>query len=104
MAENQARLPRASAAINAIVDDDLSAHEGLDSLARSAGWRAETFGSAQEFLARAGAEAPSCLISDRQLLGLSGLDLQRQMAEIQPEIRIPPSARRSCKALQEAKG
>ena len=95
------RLPRASAAMNAIVDDDLSAREGLDSLVRSAGWRAETFGSAQEFLARAGAEAPGCLILDLQLPGLSGLDLQRQMAEIQLEIRTPPSARKSCRPCRK---
>lgn len=80
--------PRDSDAIIAIVDDDLSVCEGLDSLIRSAGWRAESFASAQEFLARAGAEPPSCLILDLQLPGLSGLDLQRRMAEIGLEIPI----------------
>jgi len=45
--------PRESDAVVAVVDDDVSAREGLQSLIRSAGWRAETFGSAQEFLARA---------------------------------------------------
>jgi FixJ family two-component response regulator len=45
------------------------------------GWKAETFASAQEFLARAGAEAPSCAVLDLQLPGLSGLDLQKRMAE-----------------------
>jgi FixJ family two-component response regulator len=48
----------------------------------------ETFASAQEFLARPGAEAPSCLVLDLQLPGLSGLDLQRRMAEVGPEIPI----------------
>jgi FixJ family two-component response regulator len=72
----------------AIVDDDPSVREGLESLIRSAGWRAETFGSAQEFLARAGSEAPSCLILDLQLPGLSGLDLQKRMAEVALEIPI----------------
>ena len=79
---------RDSDAIIAIVDDDLSVCEGLDSLIRSAGWRAESFASAQEFLARAGAEPPSCLILDLQLPGLSGLDLQRRMAVIGLEIPI----------------
>ena len=80
--------PRHSDAIIAIVDDDLSVCEGLDSLIRSVGWRAESFASAQEFLARAAAEPPSCLILDLQLPGLSGLDLQRRMAAIGLEIPI----------------
>src|SRR6185436_18571886 len=72
----------------AIVDDDASAREGLESLIRSAGWRVETFASAQEFLGRLGVEAPSCLILDLQLPGLNGLDLQKQMAEVGLEIPI----------------
>ena len=79
---------RDSDPIVAIVDDDLSVCEGLDTLIRSAGWRAERFASAQEFLARAGAEPPSCLILDLQLPGPSGLDLQRRIAEIGLEIPI----------------
>jgi FixJ family two-component response regulator len=63
------------------VDDDPSVREGLQSLIRSAGWRAETFASAQEFLARPNIDAPGCLILDLQLPGLSGLDLQKRMAE-----------------------
>jgi FixJ family two-component response regulator len=45
------------------------------------GWEAETFASAQEFLDRPHAEAPSCLVLDLQLPGLSGLDLQKRMTE-----------------------
>jgi FixJ family two-component response regulator len=77
-----------SDAVIAIVDDDPSAREGLSSLIRSAGWRVETFASAQEFLARPRAEAPRCLILDLQLPGLSGLDLQKQMAEAEVDIPI----------------
>ena len=79
---------RQSSPVIAIVDDDPSVREGLHSLIRSAGWRAETFGSAQEFLARRGPEAPSCLILDLQLPGLSGLDLQKRMADVDLEIPI----------------
>jgi FixJ family two-component response regulator len=79
---------RESDAIIAIVDDDPSVREGLSSLIRSVGLRVETFGSAQEFLARPGAEAPSCLVLDLQLPGLSGLDLQKRMAEVKLEIPI----------------
>ena len=72
----------------AIVDDDPSVREGLSSLIRSAGLQIETFASAQEFLARPGAEPPSCLVLDLQLPGLSGLDLQKRMAEVGLEIPI----------------
>lgn len=82
------RESRTSDAIIAIVDDDASVREGLQSLIRSAGWRVETFVSAQEFLSRRGAEAPSCLILDLQLPGLSGLDLQERMAKVGLEIPI----------------
>jgi len=80
-------MPRSDTLI-AIVDDDLSIREGLRSLIRSAGWKAETFASAQEFLGRTGAEAPSCLVLDLQMPGLSGLDLQKRMAEVGLEIPI----------------
>jgi len=77
-----------SGAIIAIVDDDPSARRGLERLIRSAGWKAESFASAQEFLSRPSTEAPSCLVLDLQLPGLSGLDLQKQMAEAGLEIPI----------------
>lgn len=70
-----------SDAVVAIVDDGPSALDGLQRLIRSAGWRADTFASAQEFLARGGAGEPTCLVLDLQLPGLSGLDLQKRMAE-----------------------
>ena len=73
--------PRQSRAIIAIVDDDPSVRKGLERLIRSVGWKTETFASAQEFLARPGTEAPSCLVLDLQLPDVSGLDLQKRMAE-----------------------
>jgi FixJ family two-component response regulator len=72
---------RRSNAVIAIVDDDPSVRKGLERLIRSLGWQAETFASAQEFLDRPRTEAPSCLVLDLQLPGLSGLDLQKRMAE-----------------------
>jgi FixJ family two-component response regulator len=68
-------------AIVAIVDDDLSFREGVSSLIRAAGWKVETFASAEEFLARPRSDSPSCLLLDLQLPDLSGLDLQKRMAE-----------------------
>ena len=75
-------------AVIAIVDDDPSVQRGLQRLIRSAGWKAETFASAQEFLARARAQSPNCVLLDLQLPGLSGLDLQKRMAEVGLEIPI----------------
>jgi FixJ family two-component response regulator len=84
-------VPLASSALIAIVDDDDWARDGLQRLIRSAGWRVETFASAQEFLAGfAGPddERPMCLVLDLQLPGLSGLDLQKRMAEMGLETPI----------------
>ena len=75
-------------AIVFVVDDDLSVREGLGSLIRSAGLGVETFASAQEFLARSRPDVPSCLVLDVRLPGLSGLDLQKRMAEVNIEIPI----------------
>jgi FixJ family two-component response regulator len=80
--------PQESDALIAIVDDDLSVRRSLQRLIRSAGWKAETFASAQEFLARPLADAPSCLVLDLQLPGLSGLDLQQRMAELGLEVPV----------------
>jgi FixJ family two-component response regulator len=63
-----------------VVDDDVSMRESVGSLIRSAGLRVETFASAQEFLARPRGEVPSCLVLDVKLPGLSGLDLQQELA------------------------
>ncbi len=71
-----------------LVDDDVSVRESVGSLIRSAGFRAKTFASAQECLAGLQAETPSCLVLDVQLPGLSGLDLQQQLAKADVQIPI----------------
>jgi len=71
-----------------VVDDDASVREALESLIRSAGLRVETLASADEFLARPRVEAPSCLVLDVRMPRLSGLDLQKRMAEINLQIPI----------------
>jgi FixJ family two-component response regulator len=63
-----------------VVDDDLSVRESLELLIRHAGWQPETFASAPAFLARAHPTGPCCLVLDVTLPGLSGLDLQQQLA------------------------
>jgi FixJ family two-component response regulator len=77
-----------SQAIVFIVDDDVSVREALQSLVRSAGYKVETFASAQDFLASNRPDAPSCLVLDVRLPGLSGLDLQNRMAGANREIPI----------------
>jgi FixJ family two-component response regulator len=82
------RTPLKSDPVIAIVDDDPSVRGGLARLIESIGWKAETFASGQEFLARTGTGAPVCVVLDLQLPGLSGLDLQKQMAEAGWDIPI----------------
>jgi FixJ family two-component response regulator len=59
-----------------IVDDDQSVRSALGSLVRSLGLRACTFGSAEEFLQSKHVDDTSCLITDLQMPGLNGVDLQ----------------------------
>src|ERR1700686_4550736 len=65
-----------------VVDDDVSAREGEARLIRSTGWMTKTFASGEEFLAAPRPKTPSCLVLDVNLPGLSGLDVQQQLAEI----------------------
>lgn len=70
-----------------VVDDDIGTRESLKNLIRSVGLQAETFASAQDFLRSTRPDVPSCLVLDVRLPGLSGLDLQKRMAEV--ELAIP---------------
>jgi len=70
-----------------VIDDDESIREALKSLIRSVGLSVETFASAQDFLESSRPDVPSCLILDVRMPGLSGLDLQRDLAET--SIHIP---------------
>jgi FixJ family two-component response regulator len=67
-------------AIVFVVDDDSSVREAIKSLIRLVGLRVETFGSAQEFLRSKRPDVPGCVVLDVELPGLSGLDLQRELA------------------------
>jgi FixJ family two-component response regulator len=62
------------------IDDDASMREALSRLFRSIGIRAQIFASAQDFLIFKRPDAPACLVLDVRLPGLSGLDLQRELA------------------------
>jgi FixJ family two-component response regulator len=62
-----------------IVDDDESVREATQSLVRSLGYRAVTFRSAKEFLESPHLTATACLITDVQMPGLGGIDLQDRL-------------------------
>jgi FixJ family two-component response regulator len=62
-----------------IVDDDPLAREGIRELVESLGYRALAFVSAQDFLQSGAIAATGCLITDLQMPGLSGLDLQERL-------------------------
>jgi FixJ family two-component response regulator len=61
----------------AIVDDDEAVRIGTTSLVRSLGYDVQTYGSAEDFLDSQERHDAACLISDIQMPGLSGLDLQK---------------------------
>jgi FixJ family two-component response regulator len=62
-----------------VVDDDESVRRGLRRLLKSAGYLAETFASAENYLAREIFAGPICLILDVRMPGLNGLALQETL-------------------------
>jgi RNA polymerase sigma factor (sigma-70 family) len=70
-----------------VVDDDASIRSTLTFLLNSVGLAVESFDSADGFLQRKLPDAPSCLVLDVRLPGLSGLEFQRELAA--RNIRIP---------------
>jgi RNA polymerase sigma factor (sigma-70 family) len=69
----------AEAPIVFVVDDDPSVRRAIKRLIGSVGLQAEVFGSTQEFLRSKRPDAPSCLVLDIRLPGISGLDFQREL-------------------------
>jgi FixJ family two-component response regulator len=76
-----------SEAVVFVVDDDPSVRRSLERLIRSAGFTVESFASAQEFLERPWPDTPGCLVLDIQMPGVSGLDLQGELAAA--EVNLP---------------
>jgi FixJ family two-component response regulator len=70
-----------------VVDDDPSVRRSIQRLLGSVGLQVELFGSAQEFLLSKRPDAPSCLVLDIRLPGISGLDFQHELAAA--NIHIP---------------
>ena len=75
-------------AIVYVVDDDAAIRDALRSLLASMGMRVEVFGSAAEFLRSNLADAPSCLVLDVRLPGVSGLDFQAELTKANIQVPI----------------
>jgi FixJ family two-component response regulator len=72
-----------------VVDDDVSVRESLELLIESAGWQAQTFESAQEFLAHPRVQTgPQCLVLDVNLPDFTGLELQQSLAVDRNEMPV----------------
>lgn len=71
-----------------IVDDDESVRDAIKSLLRSVGLRADVFASAEEFLKSDALENTACLILDVRMRGMSGLELQQQLAKANYKIPL----------------
>ena len=71
-----------------VVDDDDAMRESLRSLIRSAGLNVEAFSSARAFLRQEVPAVPTCLVLDVRMPGLSGLDLQNELADAKRQIPI----------------
>ena len=74
--------------IIAIVDDDEPLREALGSVLKAAGFRIDTFASAEEFLDSTAAKHTNCLILDVRLPGMSGIELQRRLLDAHSGVPI----------------
>jgi FixJ family two-component response regulator len=71
------RLPNSP--VISIIDDDAFVRDAIGDLIRSLGYQAATYSSAQDFLKSDTLAETNCVITDLQMPGLSGLDLQRHL-------------------------
>ncbi len=71
-----------------IIDDDADVRVSIQGLLKSVGLRSESFESPHEFLRSPRSDGPSCLVLDVRLPGVSGLDVQHQLAEAGVQLPI----------------
>ena len=72
-------IPLAKLPMISIIDDDKSVRDGADMLLKSLGYPTVTFASAEEFLQSGRLHDTGCLITDVQMPGMSGVDLQSHL-------------------------
>jgi FixJ family two-component response regulator len=87
-ASRAAGADESAAAVVFVVDDDAAIRNSLRRLIMSVGFDVELFPSARAFLGARRPDAPGCLVLDVRLPGLSGLDLQRELAATDAELPI----------------
>jgi FixJ family two-component response regulator len=75
-------------AIVIVVDDDESFRRSTERLIRSAGFKVQSFSAATEFLKAERPNAPACVVLDVRMPGLSGLDVQKELARTGIEMPI----------------
>jgi FixJ family two-component response regulator len=71
-----------------IVDDDRSVREATADLVESLGYAAAAFASAEEFLQSEHVHSTSCVVTDVRMGGLSGVELQRRLADVRPRVPV----------------
>jgi FixJ family two-component response regulator len=74
--------------IIAIVDDDAPLREALGSVLQAAGFATNTYATAEEFLNSADRRNTACLILDVRLPGMSGVELQRRLADANSQVPV----------------
>jgi FixJ family two-component response regulator len=95
-------IPRASrSSLIAVVDDDISVRESVESLLKSVGFLVNTYSSAEEFMGSPRLGGADCLILDVRLDGMSGPDLQRELKTAGHSIPIVFVTAHETEALRE---
>jgi FixJ family two-component response regulator len=82
------KVSAAQTSVISIIDDDESVREAIESLLKSAGYGVALYGSAEEFLNSRPRHDLTCLVLDVRMPGMSGLELQRQLAAANRAIPI----------------
>ena len=88
MKEAATSVPGLVNSIVFVVDDNAAMREALVRLIRSAGLRVAAFKSAEEFLRQNWPDIPACLVLDVRMPGMSGLELQRELAAMKKQIPV----------------
>jgi FixJ family two-component response regulator len=77
-----------TSSVIAVVDDDEAIRVALRSLLRSMGYEVRLFADAASFLLEAATRPPDCVLTDIQMPGMNGLDLQRQIRRTMPALPL----------------
>ncbi|WP_397453340.1 response regulator transcription factor [Pseudomonas sp. NA-150] len=64
-----------------VVDDDFSVRKSLSNLLKSAGYRAVSFASGEEFLSSTAVDESACVLLDLKMIGMQGLEVQHRLHE-----------------------